>query len=151
MARKANNSDTRDTSHLLTSFNKDGFVPPDGYISADSHHHTTAFTSTRNAIHRGKQIEVRTTYEITVDDEPLRVHTYVLDDGTVHCHGLPNYSFGSALDMVRALIDATSLAAVDRDELGAAAGKKTNKPRSKKGGKSKTKSPPTRSRSGGHH
>ena len=149
MARKASSPAARDTSHLLTGFDKDGFTPPDGYVNTGGHHHATAFTSTRSAIYRGKQIEVRTTYEITVDSEPLRVHTIVLDDGTVHCHGLPNYSFGSALDMVRALIDATPLAAVDRNDLGAAAHKSASKVKSKSN--EKRKPARTRGGQGGHH
>lgn len=141
MARKAPKPAARGTGHLLAGFAKDGFTLPDGYNAADGHQHATEFTSTRRAIHRGKQIEVRTTYAITVDEEPLRVHTYVLDNGTVHCHGLPNYSFGSAVDMVRALIDATPLAAVDRDELGAG--------KSKRKATSKSKATRARRASGG--
>ena len=30
----------------------------------------------------------------------------VADDGTVHYHGLPNYADGSAVDLLRRLIDA---------------------------------------------
>jgi hypothetical protein len=91
---------------------------PDGYRMPDSHGRKTSFSSTRKAVYRGRDIRVRTTYRIEIDGKPLTMHTYVLDDGTVHCHGLPNYSFPSALDLVRALIDAMPLAHVARDELG---------------------------------
>ena len=53
-----------------------------------------------------------------IEGEPLTLHTVVLDDGTVHCHGLPNYSFRSAIDLAKALIDATPLAQVSVDEIG---------------------------------
>jgi hypothetical protein len=42
----------------------------------------------------------------------------VLDDGTVHCHGLPNYSFPSAVDMAKSVIDAARLAHYETDDLG---------------------------------
>ena len=63
------------------------------------HKPKTSFSTTRKAVHRGRKITVRTTYRIEIDGEPLSVHVSVSDDGTVHCHGLPNYSFASAVDM----------------------------------------------------
>lgn len=103
---------------VVTKFERRPLDLPDGYKMPESHGHKTSFSSTRKAIYRGREIRVRTTYRIEIDGEPLTMHTYVLDDGTVHCHGLPNYSFPSALDLVRALIDAVPLAHVARDELG---------------------------------
>lgn len=92
---------------------------PPGFTPGEGHHgHKTSFTSVRNAVHRGKSIKVRTTYRIEIDDEPLTLHTMVMDDGRVHCHGLPNYSFPSALDLARSIIDAARLAPMERDELG---------------------------------
>ena len=95
---------------------------PDGYTPSGHHHGAQkSFSSTRSATHRGRQIKVRTTYRIEIDGAPLTMHTMVLDDGTVHCHGLPNYAFRSALDMARALIDAQMLAHEPKDELGGGA------------------------------
>ena len=95
------------------------FHLPTGYSPGDGHHgHQKSFTSTRTATHRGKKIKVRTTYRIEIDDEPLTLHTMVMDDGTVHCHGLPNYSFPSAIDLARSIIDASRLAPMTHDELG---------------------------------
>ena len=82
----------------------------------------TSFRTTRTAVHKGKQIRIHTTYRIEIDGEPLSVHVSVDNDGTVHCHGLPNYSFGSAVDMARALIEASALARYSHDELGQAQG-----------------------------
>jgi len=48
---------------------------------------------------------VRTRYRVEVDGRPLDGHLAVTDDGSVHYHPLPNYSFGSALDLVRQVID----------------------------------------------
>lgn len=95
------------------------FTPPDGYKpSASQHGHQKSFTSTRSATHRGHKIKIRTTYRIEIDDDPLTLHTMVMDDGSVHCHGLPNYSFASAVDLTRSLIEASFLARLEKDELG---------------------------------
>lgn len=93
-------------------------VLPDGY-KASGHQHGSqeSFTSTRTAVYRDHRIKIRTTYRIEIDGKPLRMHTEVLDDGTVHCHGLPNYSFPSAMDLARSIVDASKLSVVDRDEL----------------------------------
>ncbi|WP_300071379.1 hypothetical protein [uncultured Ruegeria sp.] len=92
---------------------------PTGYAQDTGHHgHQKSFTSTRTALHRGQKIKIRTTYRIEIDGEPLTLHTMVLDDGTVHCHGLPNYSFPSAIDLARSIIDASRLAPIERNELG---------------------------------
>ncbi len=64
-----------------------------------------AIETVRTATHRGHEIVVRTTYEIEVDGRPLKGHLNVGNDGSVHYHPLPNYSFDSALDLVRQVID----------------------------------------------
>lgn len=69
-------------------------------------HTKTALTSRRQARHRGHDIVITTSYAITVDGKPLRTHVEVDDLGRVHYHGLPNYNFRSAIDMVKAIIDA---------------------------------------------
>lgn len=81
---------------------------PDGCVFPDYDQHPGTTTATRTAIHRGKKIEVETTYKIFIDGEPLRAHVSVLEDGRVHYHGLPNYSFGSAIDLARQIIDTFS-------------------------------------------
>ena len=73
--------------------------------------------SVREAMHRGKHIVVKTTYEITIDGEPLAEHVGVANDGSVHYHGLPNYAFRSMIDLVRKVIDASSIELPD-DEIG---------------------------------
>lgn len=97
----------------------ESFQPPSGYKPGSGHHgHQKSFTSTRQAHHRGHKIKIRTTYRIEIDDTPLTLHTMVMDDGTVHCHGLPNYSFPSAIDLAKSIIDAAGLAHYETDELG---------------------------------
>ena len=98
---------------------KDPIELPEGYQSSSKPHgHQKSFTSTRTALHRDRKIKIKTTYRIEIDSEPLTLQTVVMDDGTVQCHGLPNYSFPSAVDLARSIIDASHLARVDYDELG---------------------------------
>jgi len=113
MSDQHNHQGHRPDVSLDTLYLPSGFTPGEGH-----HGHQASFTSTRTALHRGKKIKIRTTYRIEIDGEPLTLHTMVMDDGTVHCHGLPNYSFPSAIDLARAIIDAARLAPMERDELG---------------------------------
>ena len=104
---------------IRISLKPESFQPPSGYKTDSGHQgHQKSFTSTREAHHRGHKIKVKTTYRIEIDDEPLTLHTMVMDDGTVHCHGLPNYSFPSAIDLVKSIINSSRLARYDIDELG---------------------------------
>ena len=105
--------------HTQIILNPANFQPPDGYSPGALHHgHQERFTSTRTALHRGHRIKIKTTYRIEIDNEPLTLHTMVMDDGTVHCHGLPNYSFPSAIELAKSIIDAAGLANIDVDEIG---------------------------------
>lgn len=114
MAKKYDNADQPGIS-----LDPKDFQAPTGYKPGSGHHgHQKSFTSTRTAHHRGKKIKIKTTYRIEIDDEPLTLHTMVMDDGSVHCHGLPNYSFPSAIDMAKSIVDATRLAHYDHDDLG---------------------------------
>lgn len=75
-------------------------------------------TSVREATHDGHEIRIETTYRITVDGRPLIGHLEVLDNGSVHYHGLPNYTVPSAVDMVRLVIDHFGTEPPAEDELG---------------------------------
>ncbi len=70
--------------------------------AAHSHEHA----SVRTAEHNGHSIEIRTTYDVRIDGEPLEAHLGVGNDGNVHYHGLPNYTEASAIDLMRRVIDA---------------------------------------------
>ena len=88
---------------------KEGRVElPEGCVIPDHDQHPGTTTTTRTAIHRGKKIEIETTYKILIDGEPLRAHVSVLEDGRVRYHGLPNYSFSSAIDLARQTIETFS-------------------------------------------
>lgn len=62
------------------------------------------FKSKRIDHYQGKKIEIITTYKILIDGDALDTHTMVMNDGTVHNHYLPQYSFKSAIDMVKQII-----------------------------------------------
>ena len=101
---------------MLVPFKEGTIKLPKGCVFPEHKDHPETTTTTRTAIHRGKKIEVETTYRILIDGEPLRAHVSVLEDGRVHYHGLPNYSFTSALDLARKTIDVFS-APLPKDEL----------------------------------
>jgi hypothetical protein len=61
--------------------------------------------SVRTAEHKGHTIVVRTRYEIDVDHKPVMSSVIVDNFGRVACHALPNYSFLSAIDLVKQLIE----------------------------------------------
>ena len=68
--------------------------------------HAHGHPSVRTAEHNGHTIEIRTTYDVRIDGEPMEAHLGVGNDGNVHYHGLPNYSEASAIDLMRRVIDA---------------------------------------------
>ena len=59
----------------------------------------------RRDTYRGHEITVRTTYVIEVDGRPIGGHLHVGRSGDVQAHALPNSTFGSAIDLVREMID----------------------------------------------
>jgi hypothetical protein len=67
--------------------------------------HPGGHSSIRTAEHRGHTIEIRTTYDVRIDGEPLEAHMSVSDNGSVHYHGLPNYAEASAVDLMKRVID----------------------------------------------
>lgn len=60
----------------------------------------------RTVNHDGHRVVVRTHYSIEVDGQPLDVHLSVDVDGQVTCHAILAYSYPSAVDIVRRLIEA---------------------------------------------
>lgn len=78
----------------------------DELATAARSHGTGQLSSTRSATHKGHEIVVQTTYEITVDGQPFDVHLTVDNGGRVHYHGLPTQDFTSTIDLVKKAIDA---------------------------------------------
>jgi hypothetical protein len=69
-------------------------------------HHSSELAAVRRATHRGHEIVVRTSYQITVDGRLFDVHLTVDNGGRVHYHGLPTRDFASVIDLVAKAIDA---------------------------------------------
>jgi hypothetical protein len=59
----------------------------------------------RETEHNGHHIAIKTTYQIMIDGKPFKGRLGVTNGGSVHYHGLPNAGFGSALDLVKTVID----------------------------------------------
>jgi len=70
-----------------------------------SHEAHGPMVSVRKDEYKGHKIEMKTTYEIKIDGKPFSGHMEVSNDGSVHYHPLPNYSWPSAVDFVRQVID----------------------------------------------
>jgi hypothetical protein len=69
-------------------------------------HDKGPFESVRETEYNGHKIAIRTQYEIRVDGKPFSGHVYVDNTGKVSTHALPTYSFASAVDLVKKMIDA---------------------------------------------
>ncbi|MEO0455289.1 MAG: hypothetical protein AAF152_01735 [Cyanobacteria bacterium P01_A01_bin.114] len=74
-------------------------------VQSPGHGHSNNM-SVRRAEHKGKEIVIKTYYEITIDGKLFENHLMVDDRGRVHCHGLPNYAYPSMIDLIKRLIDA---------------------------------------------
>jgi len=68
-------------------------------------HHKGGQEIVREDDYKGHHVVIRTTYNITVDGKEVTGHVMLTNAGQVQYHGLPNYSFDSAVELVRALID----------------------------------------------
>lgn len=67
--------------------------------------HGARMESLREDDYEGHHIVIRTSYSITIDGKAVMAHLALTNDGEVQYHGLPNYSFGSAIDLVKKMID----------------------------------------------
>lgn len=72
---------------------------------AHPRHEEDGLTSIRTAEYDGRQIFIKTTYEIEVDGVPFQGHANVDDEGRIHCHAIPYETYSSAIDFVKHLID----------------------------------------------
>lgn len=76
------------------------------YEQRDEHGHEHDQVSVRTTVYKGHRISIRTKYEISINDRPIKGHIGVSDEGDVHYHGLPNYADRSAIDVMKAVVDA---------------------------------------------
>ena len=68
-------------------------------------HAHTQESSVREETYRGHLIKVVTTYEITIDGQPVAGHLSIGNNGAVHYHAIPNQEFPSMIGMVEHIID----------------------------------------------
>jgi len=77
----------------------------DELAEAGHGHHGHGSSSVRTVEHKGRKIEIKTTYEITIDGEPFDAAVGVNNTGRVHYHGLPTRNYASAVDLIKDVID----------------------------------------------
>lgn len=72
-----------------------------------SHHsgHGKPIESKREFTHKNHHILIKTSYEIQIDNMSVGGHIFVDDFGHLSCHAFPNYSFSSAVDLIKKIID----------------------------------------------
>jgi hypothetical protein len=63
-------------------------------------------TSVREFTHNGHVVKIITTYRVEVDGKPVHGHFSVDEDGRVYTHATPFVTYGSAVDLMKAMIDA---------------------------------------------
>jgi hypothetical protein len=76
------------------------------YPSYISGHVGHEMTSVREFSHAGHALKITTTYQVEVDGQPVNLHLSVDEDGQVHTHATPFVTYGSALDLIKAVLDA---------------------------------------------
>lgn len=76
-----------------------------GYIAAHAGHDSKAI---REFAHGGHLIKIITTYRVEVDGKPIRAHLSVDEDGRVYSHATPFVTYGSAVDLMKSIIDSYS-------------------------------------------
>ena len=62
-------------------------------------------SSVRRVEHAGHRLEIYTHYRILIDGQEFPDPIHVADDGTVHYHGIPQYSAPSAVDLVKVIAE----------------------------------------------
>jgi hypothetical protein len=73
------------------------------YIVPHAGHETTAV---REFTHGGHVVKIITTYRVEVDGQPIRAHLSVDEDGQVFTHATPFVTYSSAVELIKAVIDA---------------------------------------------
>jgi hypothetical protein len=63
-------------------------------------------TSVRELAHKGHTVRIITTYRVEVDEKPADLHLSVDEDGQVFTHATPFVTYASAVDLMKAVMDA---------------------------------------------
>jgi hypothetical protein len=72
------------------------------YIAPHAGHEAS---SVREFTHAGHVVRIVTTYRVEVDGRPVRPHLSVDEDGRVYTHVTPFVAYGSAIELMKAVID----------------------------------------------
>jgi hypothetical protein len=100
----AHKSPSRHPSDLL-AYSSKRLKAGQPVAAGHAEHDKGPFQSVREIEHKGHKIAIHTQYEIKVDGKPFSGHIYVDNTGKVSTHALPTYSFASAVDLVKKMID----------------------------------------------
>jgi hypothetical protein len=73
------------------------------YIEPHGKHEAT---SVRELAHKGHTVRIITTYRVEVDGKPADLHLSVDEDGQVFTHATPFVTYASAVDLMKAVMDA---------------------------------------------
>ena len=63
-------------------------------------------TSVRELVHKCHTVRIITTYRVEVDGKPADLHLSVDEDGQVFTHATPFVTYASAVDLMKAVMDA---------------------------------------------
>jgi hypothetical protein len=85
-------------------------IPPEwvktkfpSYVEPHGKHEAT---SVRQLAHKGHTVRIITTYRVEVDGKPADLHLSVDEDGQVFTHATPFVTYASAVDLMKAVMDA---------------------------------------------
>jgi hypothetical protein len=73
------------------------------YVAPHGKHEAT---SVRDLVHKGHTVRIITTYRVEVDGKPADLHLSVDEDGQVFTHATPFVTYASAVDLMKAVMDA---------------------------------------------
>ena len=100
----AHKSPSRPPSDLI-AYSSKRLKAGQSVAAGHAEHDKGPFQSVREIEYNGHKITIYTQYEIKVDGKTFSGHIYVDNKGKVSAHALPNYSFVSAVDLVKKMID----------------------------------------------
>lgn len=73
------------------------------YVTPHAGHGDTAV---REFTHNGHVVRIITTYRVEVDGQPIQAHLSADEDGQVFTHATPFVTYASAVDLMKAVLDA---------------------------------------------
>ncbi|MDQ3185104.1 MAG: hypothetical protein M3Q16_01295 [Pseudomonadota bacterium] len=85
------------------------------YVASHGGAHGHEATSVRQLTHKGHDVKIITTYRIEVDGKPAGMHLSVDEEGQVYTHATPFVTYGSAVDLMKSVMDAYPDAFSDSD------------------------------------